>query len=153
MDNNATTPIHPRVADAVRPFLDGLFGNPSSLHFAGRDIKETYEAAREQIAAVIGAKANDVVITSCGSEADNQALLSAAAIGRGAGGLTLSPREGILPDVWRATVRRAQTAPTADVRKRLTRLPAVGARVRPLCQGAVHGLFPGSADHGAKGEA
>jgi cysteine desulfurase len=74
MDNNATTPIHPRVADAVRPFLDSLFGNPSSLHFAGRDIKETYEAAREQIAAAIGAKVNDVVITSCGSEADNHAI-------------------------------------------------------------------------------
>ncbi len=74
MDNNATTPIHPRVADAVRPFFSGLFGNPSSLHFAGRDIKETYETARGQIAAIIGAKANDVVITSCGSEADNHAI-------------------------------------------------------------------------------
>lgn len=74
LDNNATTPIHPRVADAVRPFLDGLFGNPSSLHFAGRDVKGHYEAAREQIAAIIGAKINDVVITSSGSEADNHAI-------------------------------------------------------------------------------
>jgi cysteine desulfurase len=74
LDNNATTPIHPRVADAVRPFFSGLFGNPSSLHFAGRDVKEPYETAREQIAAIIGAKVNDVVITSCGSEADNHAI-------------------------------------------------------------------------------
>jgi cysteine desulfurase len=84
LDNNATTPIHPRVADAVRPFLNGLFGNPSSLHFAGRDIKEPYETAREHIAAIIGAKVNDVVITSCGSEADNHAIKGIAyAAGKG----------------------------------------------------------------------
>lgn len=74
LDNNATTPIHPGVADAIRPFLNGLFGNPSSLHFAGRDVKSTYERARGQIAAMVGAKVDEIVITSCGSEADNHAI-------------------------------------------------------------------------------
>lgn len=84
LDNNATTPIHPRVADALRPFLNGLFGNPSSLHFAGRDVKHSYEAAREDIAAMIGARVDDIIITSCGSEADNHAIKGIAyAAGKG----------------------------------------------------------------------
>jgi len=84
LDNNATTPIHPQVADALRPFLNGLFGNPSSLHFAGRDVKQSYEAAREDIAAIIGAKVDEMVITSCGSEADNHAIKGIAyAAGKG----------------------------------------------------------------------
>ncbi len=74
LDNNATTPIHPQVAEAIKPFLNGLFGNPSSTHFAGRDVKASYDAAREKIAGMIGAKTDEVVITSCGSEADNHAI-------------------------------------------------------------------------------
>lgn len=84
LDNNATTPIHPLVADAVRPFLDGLFGNPSSLHFAGRDVRQSYEAAREEIAAIVGAGVDEMIITSCGSEADNHAIKGIAyAAGKG----------------------------------------------------------------------
>lgn len=84
MDNNATTPVHPQVADTIRPFLNGLFGNPSSLHFAGREVKTSYEAARAQIAGAIGAGIEEIVITSCGSEADNHAIKGIAlAAGRG----------------------------------------------------------------------
>jgi len=84
LDNNATTPVHPQVADAIRPFLNGLFGNPSSLHFAGREVKTSYEAARGQIARTIGAGVEEVVITSCGSEADNHAIKGIAlAAGKG----------------------------------------------------------------------
>lgn len=84
MDNNATTPVHPQVADAIRPFLNGLFGNPSSLHFAGREVKTSYEAARGQIAGAIGAGIEEIVITSCGSEADNHAIKGIAlAAGKG----------------------------------------------------------------------
>ena len=74
LDNNATTPIHPQVAEAIKPFLNGLFGNPSSIHFAGRDVKAPYDAARANIAGMIGAKIGEVVIESCGSEADNHAI-------------------------------------------------------------------------------
>lgn len=84
MDNNATTPVHPQVADAIRPFLNGLFGNPSSLHFAGREVRASYEAARGQIARAIGAGIEEIVITSCGSEADNHAIKGIAlAAGKG----------------------------------------------------------------------
>lgn len=84
LDNNATTPVHPQVADAIRPFLNGLFGNPSSLHFAGREVKTSYEAARGQIARTIGAGMEEIVITSCGSEADNHAIKGIAlAAGKG----------------------------------------------------------------------
>ncbi|MHB8110585.1 MAG: cysteine desulfurase NifS [Syntrophorhabdaceae bacterium] len=74
LDNNATTPIHSEVADAVQPFLHGLFGNPSSTHFAGREVRAAYELARENIAGLIGAKSRDLIITSCGSEANNHAI-------------------------------------------------------------------------------
>jgi cysteine desulfurase len=84
LDNNATTPVHPQVADAIRPFLNGLFGNPSSLHFAGREVRTSYEAARGQIAGAIGAGVEEIVITSCGSEADNHAIKGIAlAAGKG----------------------------------------------------------------------
>lgn len=78
LDNNATTPLHPQVAEAIKPFLNGLFGNPSSIHFAGRDVKAPYDAARESIAAMIGAKTGEIVITSCGSEANNHAIKGTA---------------------------------------------------------------------------
>ncbi len=74
LDNNATTPIHPEVAEAIKPFLNGLYGNPSSTHFAGRDVKASYDAARAGIARMIGAAGDEVVITSCGSEANNHAI-------------------------------------------------------------------------------
>lgn len=73
-DNNATTPIHPDVAKAVQPFLGELFGNPSSLHYAGRDVRGAYERARSQISGLINAKNSEVVITSCGSESNNHAI-------------------------------------------------------------------------------
>lgn len=82
-DNNATTPIHPEVAEAIQPFLRELFGNPSSLHFAGRDVRVPYEKAREQIAAMVGAKVGEIVVTSCGSESNNHAIKGVAYAGGG----------------------------------------------------------------------
>ena len=93
LDNNATTPIHPQVADAIKPFLNGLFGNPSSTHFAGRDVKASYDAAREKIAGMIGAKTEEVVITSCGSEADNHAIKGIACMAENKGHIITSTVE------------------------------------------------------------
>lgn len=93
LDNNATTPIHPQVADAIKPFLNGLFGNPSSTHFAGRDVKASYDAAREKIAGMIGAKTDEVVITSCGSEADNHAIKGIACMSKNKGHIITSTVE------------------------------------------------------------
>lgn len=76
-DNNATTPIHPEVVDAMLPFLRGNFGNPSSLHKFGRKIRVKIDEAREKVAHVIGADVSEVVFTSGGSESDNFAIKGA----------------------------------------------------------------------------
>lgn len=80
-DNNATTPVRPEVFEAMRPFLspDGVYGNPSSLHSAGQKAHTALETAREQVAALLGAAdPSEIVFTSCGTEADNMALIGAA---------------------------------------------------------------------------
>ncbi|OPY72575.1 MAG: Cysteine desulfurase [Syntrophorhabdus sp. PtaU1.Bin050] len=73
-DNNATTPVHPLVAEFVRPFLGELFGNPSSLHWAGREVRRFFEDAREQAADMINAGPEEIIFTGCGSESDNHAI-------------------------------------------------------------------------------
>jgi cysteine desulfurase len=74
LDYNATTPVDPRVADAMRPYLVEYFGNPSSTHSYGEHPRRALGAAREQVANLIGARAGTVVFTGSGSEADLLAL-------------------------------------------------------------------------------
>lgn len=75
LDNNATTRVAPEVFDAMRPYLGERFGNPSSAHAPGREMKRAIEQSREQVAALIGAaEADEIVFTSCGSESDNWAI-------------------------------------------------------------------------------
>ena len=75
LDNNATTRVAPEVLEAMRPYLSDLFGNPSSGHTVGRQMKRAVEDAREQVAFVIGAAdPSQIVFTSCGSESDNWAI-------------------------------------------------------------------------------
>ncbi|MBW2261349.1 MAG: cysteine desulfurase [Deltaproteobacteria bacterium] len=78
LDYNATTPIDPEVADAMRPFLDGFFGNPSSSHPLGVEARKAVDRAREQVAAMLGCSADEVVFTSGGSEANNHAIKGTA---------------------------------------------------------------------------
>ena len=78
LDYNATTPIDPFVAQAMRPFLEGGFGNPSSSHRFGIEARRAVEEARASIAALIGAGSEDIVFTSGGSEANNFAIKGAA---------------------------------------------------------------------------
>lgn len=73
-DHNATTPIHPEVREVVLPFLSEKFGNPSSLHWAGREVRSYVEEAREKVAKMINAEPSEVIFTSCGSEGDNMAI-------------------------------------------------------------------------------
>jgi len=80
-DNAATTKMSRRAIEAMMPYMADNFANPSSLHSAGQRAKEALEAAREAVAACIGANPKEIYFTSGGSEADNQALLTAAAIG------------------------------------------------------------------------
>ena len=80
-DNAATTKMSRRAIDAMLPYLDGLYANPSSLHTAGQKANEALTDARERIAALLGAESREITFTSGGSEADNQAILSAVRLG------------------------------------------------------------------------
>ena len=78
LDSNATTPIDPRVADAIEPYLRRHFGNPSSTHVYGRTAHDAIERAREQVAGLIGARADEIVFTGCATEANNLAIRGVA---------------------------------------------------------------------------
>ncbi len=77
MDNNATTRVAPEVVDAMMPFLTDCYGNPSSMHTFGGQLGKAMDEARQNIAALIGAEPEEIVFTSCGTESDSTALLSA----------------------------------------------------------------------------
>ena len=74
LDYNASTPVDPAVAQAMRPFLDDAFGNPSSGHWASAPAKAALDRARSQVAALLGAAPDEIVFTSGGSEANNLAI-------------------------------------------------------------------------------
>jgi cysteine desulfurase len=78
LDNSATTPLDPRVVDAMMPYLTEKFGNASSIHFYGQEARAAVDRARHQIAALINARPNEIVFTSGGTEADNLAILGLA---------------------------------------------------------------------------
>ena len=81
-DNAATTKMSRTAIDAMVACLENDYGNPSSLYALGQNAKEHLEQARAEIAAVIGAEPREITFTSGGSEADNQAIRSAAALGK-----------------------------------------------------------------------
>ena len=74
LDFNASTPIAPEVAQAMKPFLTQHFGNPSSLHWAGEPAKEAVEQARQQVAEFLECSPSEIVFTSGGSESNNHAI-------------------------------------------------------------------------------
>ncbi|WP_028242499.1 cysteine desulfurase NifS [Pseudobutyrivibrio ruminis] len=80
-DNAATTAVSQKVVDAMLPYFTEVYGNPSSLYSVGQKAKEVLEEARERVAKVLGAKPREIYFTSGGSEADNQAIISAARAG------------------------------------------------------------------------
>ncbi|MBC8366300.1 cysteine desulfurase [bacterium] len=74
LDYNATTPVDPRVAEAMLPYLTEHFGNPSSSHVYGRKTREAVDRSREQVAALLGASPKEIIFTSGGSESNNLAI-------------------------------------------------------------------------------
>jgi len=78
LDHAATTPIHPEVVEAMLPYLRDGYGNPSSLHHWGQQAKEAIDRARESLAALLGARPEEIVFTGCGSESDNLAIFGTA---------------------------------------------------------------------------
>src|SRR4029077_13652585 len=79
LDHNATTAVEPEVLDAMLPYLSGEFGNAASIHTFGQRARAAVETAREQVAALIGARPQEIVFTSGGTEADNHAIFGAIA--------------------------------------------------------------------------
>ena len=80
-DNAATTKLSKVALDAMLPYFENIYGNPSSLHTAGQEAKEALEAARATVAKCLGCEPREILFTSGGSEADNQAIISAARYG------------------------------------------------------------------------
>lgn len=130
LDYNATTPVDPRVVDAMLPYLTEGFGNAASIdHFYGHEAQQAVEAAREQVAALIGADASEIVFTSGATEADNIAILGAAArAGDDAEVLVSAIEHPAVLEAARQLGDRAKVVPVsgegivdpADVRSRLT---------------------------------
>ncbi len=77
LDNNATTMVAPEVVDAMMPFFTEKYGNPSSMHTFGGEVEEYVETARRQVASLLGASPEEILFTSCGTESDSTAVLSA----------------------------------------------------------------------------
>jgi cysteine desulfurase len=74
LDYNATTPVDPRVLEAMLPYFSGEFGNAASIHTVGQKARAAVETAREQVAALIGARPPEIIFTSGGTESDNHAI-------------------------------------------------------------------------------
>ncbi len=74
LDNSATTPIDPRVVEAMMPYLTDKFGNPSSIHFFGQEARAAVDKARHQVAALVNSRPNEIVFTSGGTESNNLAI-------------------------------------------------------------------------------
>lgn len=85
LDHASTTPVRDEVLEAMQPFFGARFGNPSSVHRWGREARTALDEAHERVARCLGASADEVVFTSCGTEADNMALLGVWRARRGEG--------------------------------------------------------------------
>ena len=78
LDNAATTAVHPRVVEAMLPYLTEFYGNASSIHWFGQQSKKAVAKSRRQVASLIGADENEIAFLSGGTEADNLALIGVA---------------------------------------------------------------------------
>ena len=95
LDWNATSPIFPEVTAEMLPYTGDHFGNPSSGHAFGRPCAAAVKTARTRLASLVGSHPDEILFTSCGSEADNQAIHIGMAHGR----TLLRNRPGALPHV------------------------------------------------------
>jgi len=114
LDYNATTPVDPLVADAIEPYLHQHFGNPSSTHVYGRNAHQAVEKARQQVALLIGAEADEIIFTGCATEANNLAIRGVARAAGDKGGHLITsavehpaveqPFQRLSDDGWEVTV-------------------------------------------------
>ncbi|KAM6305022.1 selenocysteine lyase [Aegotheles albertisi] len=123
LDHNATTPLAPEAARAVRDALRQAWGNPSSCHPAGRKAKELIGSARESLARMVGARPEDIVFTSGGTEANNMVIHSACGHRRAAPGGTAGPPHAVTSSVEHDSVRLPLEQLAAESRAEVTFVP------------------------------
>src|SRR5215831_12788273 len=85
LDHNATTPVEPEVLDAMLPYFSAESGNASSIHTPGQRARAAVETARDQVAALLGARPQEIVFTSGGTESDNHAIFGIVRSSGGSG--------------------------------------------------------------------
>ena len=156
LDHNATTPVLPEVLDAMLPFLTHHFANPSSSHRAGRVAADAVAQARAQVAALIGARPDEIVFTSGGTESNNLAIRGAAA----AAGpnrrrivtsavehpATVQPLDQLRAEGWKITTVPVTSTGHLDEEALTTALgPAVALATVMLAQNETGALMPVSA--------
>jgi cysteine desulfurase len=134
-DNNATTPLHPRVREAMLPWIGELHGNPSSLHRFGQAARNAIEEAREKVAALLGVRPPEVVFTASGTEANNAVLFHRARSSGPPGHLVISAIEH--PSIREAAARLEKEG------LEVTRVSPAGDGVVPAAE-VVRALRPGT---------
>ncbi len=146
LDHNATTPLAPAALEAMLPLLSGgegaCFGNPSSVHAAGRDARAVLDDVRDTLARLLGARSNEIIFTGGGSEADNLALIGLARrrVARGAA------RQIVISQVEHHAVLHAADFLERHEGFRVTRLPVDGGgRIDPEALRAALALAPETA--------
>jgi cysteine desulfurase len=133
-DHNATTPITPEVLAAMLPYLTGEFGNASSIHAFGQNAREAVEQARSSVAALVGARAADIMFTSGGTESNNHAILGAvaAAPGKNKHVITSAIEHAAVLDTCRALAKSGIDLTILPVnREGLVNLQDVKRAIRP----------------------
>src|SRR3990167_5703996 len=85
LDHAATTPTRPEVKEAMQPFFDEHFGNPSSIHYFGKETVSAINDARDKVAQMLGAKCEEIIFLSGGTESDNLAIFGAVYANRDRG--------------------------------------------------------------------
>jgi cysteine desulfurase len=134
LDHSATTPVDPRVVEAMLPFLTEKFGNPSSVHFYGQEARAAVDRARREVAALIGARPNEVVFLSGGTEANNLAIRGVAEQNaeRGRHVITSSIEHSSVRGICEALERRGWEITRLPVYENgIVRVEDVRAAIRP----------------------
>jgi cysteine desulfurase len=134
LDHSATTPVDPRVVEAMLPFLTERFGNPSSVHFYGQEARAAVDRARREVAALISARPNEVVFLSGGTEANNLAVrgVAEAAAERGRHVITSSIEHSSVRGICEALERRGWEITRLPVYENgIVRVEDVRAAIRP----------------------